>query len=223
MVSRQQQQKQNKKNTMFECCICHQFARRTLSSLLRHIREVHPHFEGRVLCGVDGCPATSSSYEGLRQHMYRFHKDHIAQYSRGASNNATLTNSSDENSPLLDPEDSVEEDQEVTADIEISTSKVIGAQFILKTRDGGRLTQTATNGIVQDAKILVQNTVQTLERRVIDKVNHLGIELTDGELSELKETFHDDALDPFKGLDTEYKQEKFIRENFNYVVSKISS
>ena len=40
---------------------------------LQHIREVHPHFEGRVMCGINGCPSTGSPYETLRQHLYKKH------------------------------------------------------------------------------------------------------------------------------------------------------
>lgn len=50
----------------------------------------------------------------------------------------------------------------------------------------------------------------------------LGISLTDDQLSELKTLFSDDSLvNPFKGLETVNKQEKFIQENFNYVVCRI--
>lgn len=204
---------------MYECCICHQHARRTLSALLRHIREVHPHFEGRVLCGVDDCPATPSTYEGLRQHMYRFHKEHITQQCSESS--SATTPISNENLPLCDSEEPMAESQgnQESINNEKHDAKVVGAHFILKTRDGRKITQKAVDGIVQDAKILVQNTLQSIERRVFDKMNHLGVELTDGELDELKTVFHDDDTLPFSELHSEHMQEKFIREHFNYVVS----
>ena len=40
---------------MYQCWLCHQYARKTLNGILRHIREVHTHFEGRVMCGINGC------------------------------------------------------------------------------------------------------------------------------------------------------------------------
>lgn len=58
---------------MYQCWLCHQYARKTLNGILRHIREVHPHFEGRVMCGINGCPSTASTYESLWQHLYRKH------------------------------------------------------------------------------------------------------------------------------------------------------
>ena len=56
---------------MYQCWLCHQFARKTLNGILRHIRGVHPHFEGRVMCGINGCPSTASTYKSLRQHLYK--------------------------------------------------------------------------------------------------------------------------------------------------------
>lgn len=38
------------------------------------------------------------------------------------------------------------------------SATAIGAKFIMKTRNGRKLTQTATNGIIEDSKLLVQNT-----------------------------------------------------------------
>lgn len=62
---------------MYQCWLCHQYARKTLNGILRHIREVHPHFEGRVMCGINGCPSTASTYESLRQHLYQKHPEEL--------------------------------------------------------------------------------------------------------------------------------------------------
>ena len=52
----------------------------------------------------------------------------------------------------------------------------LGAQFILKTRDGRKLTHVATNGIIiQDTKVIIESTVQTIERRIIDSIENVGI------------------------------------------------
>ena len=60
---------------MRECNICKSYARRTLAEIMCHIREVHPHFEGKVKCIVSNCPSTLSTYESLRHHMYKNHKE----------------------------------------------------------------------------------------------------------------------------------------------------
>ena len=96
----------------------------------------------------------------------------------------------------------------------------LGAQFILKTRDGRKLTQVATNGIIiQDTTVIIESTVQTIERRIIDSIENFGIAMSDDQLAELKAVFSDEKLtNPFHGLETEYQQETFIQENFDYVV-----
>ena len=102
------------------------------------------------------------------------------------------------------------------------TPNILGAQFIMKTRDGKKLTQVTTDGIIQDTKLMLQSTVENLERKVMEKISSLSTPVTSGELTEIRAVFSDDSLlNPFQGLETEYKQEKFIQENFNYVVSSL--
>ena len=57
--------------------ICKKYARKTLSDILRHIRDAHPHFKGPLRCGVDNCPSTLRTYKSLRQHMYEKHKNEL--------------------------------------------------------------------------------------------------------------------------------------------------
>ena len=55
----------------------HKYARKTLSDILRHIRDVHPHFKGPLRCEADNCPSTLRTYKSLRQHMYEKHKSEL--------------------------------------------------------------------------------------------------------------------------------------------------
>lgn len=194
---------------MYECCICYQHARSTL----RHLREVHPHFNGKVPCGVNGCPRTSSSYEGLRQHMYRYHRDILnVPVTSEASDSHEQENSREQEN------DSIMEDLGNTfnSDPPCYSAAEIGAKFILKTRDGRKLTQLATDGIIEDSKILVQNTVEIIKLKEVMEV----CEATENTIAQVNSIFCDETLiNPFNGLDTWYKQEKFIKDNFNYVVS----
>lgn len=202
---------------MYECYICHQHARKTLSAVLRHVREVHPYFETAITCGLNGCAATPSSFEALKKHLYRYHREllNVVDDSNTpqASNPAVDGNVSEEEESLgyRDAGDSTE------ASLSQPTSAMLGAEFILKTRDGKGLTQTVTDEILHDVKIVLENTVQALERSVLRTADEL---LTEDGISELKAIFSDEGLlNPFKGLETLYKQEKFIHEHFNYVVS----
>ena len=204
---------------MYECCVCHQHARTTLSAVLRHIREVHPYFANAITCGLNGCAATPSSFEALKKHIYRYHRE-LLNIPDDDSNTPSAPNPTvDEN---CEEEGSLEHhDADDSAEASLSTpsSAMLGAKFILKTRDGKGLTQTDTDGIVHDVKVVLQNTVESLEQSVLQKVNELQV-ITEDNIEELKAIFSDErVLNPFKDLETSHKQEKFIQENFNYVVS----
>ena len=84
----------------------------------------------------------------------------------------------------------------------------------MKTRDGKRLTQVAVDGIISDTKVVVDATLRYVERNVLKKVT-----LTAEQQEELKSVFSDESItNPFQGLETQYKQQSFIQENFNFVV-----
>ena len=127
---------------MYECYICHQHARKTLSAVLRHIREVHPYFESAVSCGLNGCAATPSTFEGLKKHLYRYHRDLLDI----EEDSSTVVVSGDERVGNVDDGardgedggDYIDESSEAT--VSPQSASMLGAQFIMKTRDGKKLT-----------------------------------------------------------------------------------
>ena len=162
---------------MFVCTICQCYSRRTLAGVLRHIREVHPHFEGVVKCGLEGCPSTAGTYESLRQHIYKKHK-HILKQGMGINSAPQLAQTTENE---LDS-DHQSHDNEDDSDIEIGEGHVAidshtdivrreAAKFILKTRDGRQITQTALNGIIADTNILIENLMGVLEHDVMQKLD----------------------------------------------------
>ena len=58
-------------NKMQESMICKKYKRKTVLNILHHIRDIDPHFEGLLSCGVDNCPSTLRTYKSLHQHMYK--------------------------------------------------------------------------------------------------------------------------------------------------------
>jgi len=92
------------------------------------------------------------------------------------------------------------------------------ARFILKIRDGKRLTQTTTDGIMKDIQCMLDHITSSLKNDVIEA---LGETLTTDLVLKVREVFSAaDSKRLFDGLETQYKQEKFIQEHFNYVVSE---
>lgn len=105
----------------------------------------------------------------------------------------------------------------ILASIKKIDIKSHAAQFILKTRDGGHLTQTNADRIVQDAKMMVQSTIDSLRVQLVEKIKEYT-SLPDENVEEIAQVFHEDSLNPFDGLETLYLQERYFEEHFNYVV-----
>ena len=214
---------------MYLCLICNQYARLSLKEILRHVRDVHRSFSFPVTCGVNDCPSTASSYDTLRQHMYKKHKDELIPNTaetediiRGAETELLVDNQGDAGTDLCN--ESVANSPAITDDIcllsstasSYSTSVFEAAKYILKVRDGKGLTQVVTNSILRDIQTLIHCTTESLEKKVMSGLMDTN-KLSDSDLAEIQRLFSSNE-DIFKGLNTEYKQETFFEENFPYVV-----
>jgi len=206
---------------MFLCQICHKYARRTLSEILRHIRDMHKHFTGKVRCGVNNCPSTVTSYESLRQHLYKQHKD-ILKTTADDLESDPREEVSNDGGVDSSPETTSRDDHDIPMDCSDTTSsshtqqeydtQIEAAKFVLKLRDGRKLPQTVTNEITQDVSSLVESVVENLKESVLKL-----IPIPESNQDDFEKIFNFSHM--FKGLETQHLQEKFVRENFNYVVS----
>lgn len=58
------------------CSCCDYFQAISLRTLLNHYNKVHGHEPNfRVVCNVNGCPATFTKYNSLYKHITRWHVD----------------------------------------------------------------------------------------------------------------------------------------------------
>ena len=114
----------------------------------------------------------------------------------------------------------IDNPERTLASIKKIDTKSHAAQFILKTRDGGHLTQANANRIVQDAKMMVQSTIDSLKVQLIERVKE-HTNLSDETVKEITQVFQKESLNPFDGMETLHLQEKYFKEHFNYVVSHI--
>lgn len=202
---------------MYECTICNKHARKSLAGILRHIREVHRHFQGTVRCGIQGCPSTAKSYESLRQHMYKKHKAILKEGQERLGNeeqHLPQQQEHDDNEDIGTCNNTMEEQGEDTRTDEHPSLQA--AQFILKTRDGRRITQVALDGILQDTKSFIECSLDTLEVTVVEKLEESG--MRGDEICSIRDLFSS-LKNPFEGLETQYRQEQFFEQHFNYVVS----
>ena len=89
------------------------------------------------------------------------------------------------------------------------------AMFILKTRDGGRLTQAATDYILRDVTALFQSRLEAVCHNTVEMLKEAGV--NDATISTVKDGILAQH-EPFRGLETEYRQNSYIRDHFGLIV-----
>jgi len=212
---------------MRECQICKKYARNTLAEIMRHIRDVHPHFEGPLKCGVKNCPSTVSTYKSLRQHVYEKHKNELKTVDNHDDIQVLERGGAHTNDLLAQSDVTVQDESEHNTDTPSCShsnpslfngetgEQSIGneaAKFILKTLEGKKLTQTVADGIIGDTTIFVERTLDHLKQKLKEKLGNT--------FEEIEAIFFlPEICNPFRGLETRYQQEKYFQQHFNYVVS----
>ena len=210
---------------MYLCQICKQYARVSLKEIIRHIRDMHRHFSTPVRCGVEGCPSTATSYDSLRQHMYKKHRSKLIP-------DHTSVTGSFEEACNVEPESlvctsaSTEEgshhdvalasSDSPTATMCTQQSMLEAARFILKLRDGKGLPQTVTDSIIKDIQVMIDSATDNLKNKVVkylvDDVN----KLSHSEITQIQEIFSSEKA-IFDRLESVQKQELYFQEHFDYV------
>ena len=122
---------------------------------------------------------------------------------------------------LEDDMDSHQDDQaclaETESDESMDETEVTGAlqtaaaRFLLALKEQHRLTQVSINFLVDQVKLIVAGVVADIENAVKSKLASEGVTTI------IHGCFRN--VNPFEGLETEYKQSKFYKEHFNLVVS----
>ena len=114
------------------------------------------------------------------------------------------------------PEEHNEEDQFLLPDDQLTSfdHQRPSARFILKLMEGHRLTQVAIGDVIGGCRELCMQTARQVKDSLESQIRDSGIDSSFIDLEAI-----DLFQDPFEGLSTLYLQEKYITENFNYVVS----
>ena len=216
----------NKAN-MYYCQICKQYARVSLKEIIRHIRDMHRHFTTPVRCGVAGCPSTATSYESLRQHTYKKHRNELIpeDHVHGDSVPIATNNCAESESAAVFAEEESHNDMPAssTPGPSIATTKSVkleAARFILKLRDGNRLPQTVTYSILKDIQTIIDSTNDMLKRKITEYLEHVN-KLSSSEISRVQEILSSET-NIFEGLESVRNHELYIQEHFNYVVLSYS-
>ena len=79
-----------------------------------------------------------------------------------------------------------------------------------------RISQVSVDDIVEGCSRIFCPTLSHVQARVKAKLAELGM---DSETTGLEYVFDQDSKDPFRGLETCYRQEEYYREILNLIVS----
>jgi len=86
--------------------------------------------------------------------------------------------------------------------------------YILKLKEKYKLTQTTVDGILSDSEEIAGRIVSQLQQRVLTILNEAGVHPK--EVPGVFEVFEGpEILRSFNGLNTEYLQDKYFRENMD--------
>jgi hypothetical protein len=118
----------------------------------------------------------------------------------------------------LDDEGSIgaEADESMDETEASGSLQTAAARFLLALKEQHRLTQVSINFLVDQVKLIVAGVVADVENAVKFKLASEGVTTIDI----VQGCFTN--VNPFEGLETEYKQSKFYKEHFNLVVSDYS-
>lgn len=171
----------------------------------KHLIKFHSN-EPNFLVYCSNCGRSFSKVNSLQRH---YNREHVH---KEVADRAPV----DEVDPGIDyvQEESAEEDfDEVTARSDLQRH---AAKFLLRTKEDGKITQTALDMVKDSTKALLGEYLDVVKKSLMaklkDSIGH------DFEFSQdMDDLFVAD--DVFSGLDSEREQRSFFLENFNLVVS----
>ena len=213
----------------YHCESC-SFRSHTWKFYLRHSFEAHscdPAFS--VTCRVNGCPRTFRTYSAMKAHLSRNHPNSPdpplfgrslspAANSQDVCPEHNVAGSSGGSPPqaeaMQDPEQFTLSAGNGSPRHKSATTHA--ALLLLTLKEKHRLTQTSVDFAVQQIQDIVDYTINdirsSVEKQVAEYCTTIGVNSPD-----LTLCFPDTS--PFSGLESEYLQTKFYKENFNLVVS----
>lgn len=202
----------------FVCQFC-SFCCSSWRVVLRHTFEAHSGPNLKYTCGIDNCPQTFTTLSAATSHWARKHKGRDFGI-QGTETCANSNNSTGEDAIIPDNDEQQQADLPGTLGMEdqceLERSRRSAGLFLLTLKERYQLTQTALNFAVGQVKQMVEflsdDIRLAVEATVEQHCASAGVDAPD-----LESCFQD--IDPFYGLETEYMQTKFYKENFGLVVS----
>ena len=117
-------------------------------------------------------------------------------------------------SVLLGPVTSADLQRLMGTDIE--TQRRSSALFLMKLKEHRRLSQVAVDDVVDGCRMIFRQTTDRLQAGIREKLAAIGMDSDDISLDDV----FTDLVDPFDGLETQHKQEKYFKETLGLIVSE---
>ena len=196
----------------FLCPKCNYSSRR-LTSILWHIQRDH-RFESIVLkCGISGCPKEYRNVGSFKKHLQRHHPTMLPSLAQDNSSQEEAVTEYDQEGPsnLTPLKDDDRQHQPGT-----NKYKRSAALFLLKAREVKRLPQDTLDTIVEDGKDLFSMVLHDHSGMTRNLLERGGVDIS--AIPGLA-THLENPQNPFQGLETEYLQTKYFRNNLGLLVS----
>jgi len=205
----------------FQCQSC-SFRCPAWKVYLRHSFGAHscdPNFS--FTCGVDGCPMTFKTYSSIRAHLAKTHPhspDPAPCPVIEEEGNGLMDTSTCDVSPMQDPPSKIcNVEQPHAAELQTVSANMHAGLLLLTLKEKHRLTQASVDFAVHQIQSMIRYTLEDAKESIEQKLQlhctEMGVQLPD-----ISDCFAN--IDPFSGLESEYMQTKFYKENFNLVVSE---
>ncbi len=233
---------------MYYCTHCASSPFISISLWLKHLRRTHADDPNIIFsCTLDGCRRTFKKYTTFKNHVYGYHDvSSIATHQSPAVEESPQTPDSQRPDSPQTPDsqrpdspqtpDSQRPDRPQTPDSPRTPDsqrpdspqrpvdiKRAAALTLLKTREIHRIPISVMNEVIEENQLLFTLALNHLSSLVKKELQDAGVSsnVTDAAVKHLTEPSQ--ATQLYHGLETEYKQAKYLRNEFKMIVSDFRS
>lgn len=212
-----------------DCSMCSDFSAPTFQLLLHHINRVHgnsPDFN--MVCGIelDGdrrrCETTFTNFHAYKRHIRKKHR-------LRAFDDVTSSEVEDSSETMVVPTATLDSELNDDAADDENGESTLGTEqncdfdketaiWILKLKEGRKLTQSAMEEILSDVTELCTDMVTRLGHDVCKILESAGVNMRD--IPELDVLLSDESpyAAPFCNLKSQFLQHSYYRNHLNFVV-----